>query len=190
MGRSPWRDGALTRRRFLAGPAALLGTAALGAQARQTGDRAAAPVTPGQPGSRVIDIHHHFIPPAYVAAMGDRIVASAGVRAWTPQTSLETMDRYGVETAIVSISEGVEPADPNLTPKVSRDCNEYGAKLITDYPRRFGLFASLPFPNVDASLKELTYAMDTLHADGIGLNSHYGDGYTWGTRRSIQCSPK
>ena len=180
MTRSSGRAGAFTRRNFLSASGALLGTVALGAQARRTAAPPPAAVTPGQPGGRVIDIHHHFIPPSYVTAMGDSIVASAGVRSWTPQTSLETMDRYGVETAIVSISEGVEPADPNLTPKVSRESNEYGARLITDYPRRFGLFATLPLPNVDASLKELTYAMDTLHADGIGLNSHYGDGYYLG----------
>jgi predicted TIM-barrel fold metal-dependent hydrolase len=47
--------------------------------------------------------------------------------------------------------------------------------MIRDHPGRFGLFASLPMPDIDASLKEITYAFDTLHADGIGLPTSFGD---------------
>jgi len=86
------------------------------------------------------------------------------------------MDKYGVETAITSISLGVETPDPAQRSRLCRDCSEYGAKMVAQYPKRFGLFAPLPLPDVDASLKELSYALDMLKADGIGLSSHYGDG--------------
>ena len=36
------------------------------------------------------------------------------------------------------------------------------------------MFASLPLPDIDASLDELEYAFDHLRADGIGLLSNYG----------------
>ena len=33
----------------------------------------------------------------------------------------------------------------------------------------------LPMPHIDESLKEIAYALDTLHADGIGMLTDYGD---------------
>ena len=67
---------------------------------------------------------------------------------------------------------------------LSRDMNEYGARLVSDHKGRFGLFAMLPLPDVDASLKEIDYAFDTLHADGVGLLTSYGD--IWLGDRKLQ----
>ena len=53
----------------------------------------------------------------------------------------------------------------------------FGAKLVQDHPGRFGLFAAMPMPDADATLKEIEYAYDTLKADGVGLFTSYGDAW-------------
>ena len=49
-----------------------------------------------------IDIHHHIAPPSYVEEIKARL--QAPTLAWTPQRSIEDMDRAGVATAITSVT--------------------------------------------------------------------------------------
>ena len=122
-----------------------------------------------------IDVHHHHTPPPYVAAVTSRNIPGP-VRDWTPEKSLADMDKGGVATAMSSITT---PAlrfldDPGAR-KLARECNEYTAKLVADGKGRFGMFAVMPMPYVEATLQEIAYALDTLKADGIGLLTSYGD---------------
>jgi predicted TIM-barrel fold metal-dependent hydrolase len=56
-----------------------------------------------------------------------------------------------------------------------RICNDYGAQMVGDFPGRFGLFAPLSMLDTDTTLKEIEYVFDTLKADGVGLQTSYGD---------------
>src|SRR6185503_12000666 len=88
------------------------------------------------------------------------------------------MDKGGVATAVVSVTNpGLWFGDRAVTNSLTRTCNDFGAKLVQDHPGRFGLFAAMPLPDVDATLKEIDYAYSALKADGVGLFTSYGD--TW-----------
>jgi predicted TIM-barrel fold metal-dependent hydrolase len=125
---------------------------------------------------RRIDMHHHFAPPAWVAAVKGRPLLQPANTRWTPEQSIEDMDRGGVAAAVVSITNpGIWFGDENETRRLARACNDYGARLVQEHATRFGLFAAMPLPDVDATLKEIEYAYDTLNADGVGLLTSYGD---------------
>jgi predicted TIM-barrel fold metal-dependent hydrolase len=132
-------------------------------------------VVPGR-----IDVHHHMFPPFYVKSIEDEMKADGFTpRPWTPATSLDMMDKAGVATAMLSpVQRLVMDSMSERSEKsrsLARQSNEYGAQLVRDHPGRFGIFAALPLPDADASLKEIAYAMDTLKADGIALWTSYMD---------------
>lgn len=163
----------LDRRGFLSGALASVGAVACGV----TGQAPTA--TPARSGAaRRIDVHHHFAPPAWVAEVKGRPLLQPANAAWTPAKSIEDMDRGGVAAALVSITNpGLWFGDAVATRRLARACNEYGARLMQDHPTRFGLLAAMPLPDVEATLREIEYACDTLRADGVALFTSYGD--TW-----------
>ena len=97
---------------------------------------------------------------------------------WTPTKALEDMDRDAVATVIMSTSEpSVYFGDAAAARALARECNEYFARLVSDHPTRFGMFATLPLPDVDGSLREIEYAFGTLNADGACFMSSYEGKY-------------
>jgi 6-methylsalicylate decarboxylase len=124
-----------------------------------------------------VDVHHHYVPPVHAEAMAVRRQQGRPPQ-WSVSQSLEDMDNNGIGTAIVSLVQpGVWWNNPEEASKLSRGCNEFGARMLADHPGRFGLWAALPLPDIEASLRELAYALDVLNADGIGLFTSYGDKY-------------
>ncbi|MFC2004744.1 amidohydrolase family protein [Chloroflexota bacterium] len=123
-----------------------------------------------------IDVHHHIIPPFYVAVLESLgITTSFGLRFpnWSAKEAMNVMDKNRIATAITSISTpGVYFKDSSFSRDLARRCNEYSSQLMRDYPGRFGAFASLPLPDVEGALRELEYAMDTLKLDGVVLMSN------------------
>jgi predicted TIM-barrel fold metal-dependent hydrolase len=128
-----------------------------------------------------IDVHHHIVPPEYVKALAKLgITESAGIPFphWNAETALDVMDRQGIKVAITSISyPGVYFGDLAFARELARRCNEMSARLISDHSQRFGAFAVLPLPDVEASLLELEYALDTLQLDGVTMLSSIGNKY-------------
>ena len=105
--------------------------------------------------------------PAGSAAAGD-------VLQWTPEVSLDQMEAAGVARAILSMSTpGSWFGSVEDGRRMSREINECAAQMMRDHPGRFGLFAAIPLPDTEGSLKEIEYAFGTLQADGIGLMTSY-----------------
>src|SRR5580692_2698291 len=151
------------RRNFLAGGLAALG---LGASAVPAAAQATAEKTR-------IDVHHHYVPPAQAEAMAKH---GGQPPKWTLQSSLADMEKAGVTTAVLSLPPpGVWFGDVEEGRSLARACNEYGAQLRKDNPGRFGLFAAIPLPDTEGSLREIAYALNVLKADGIGLMTSYDD---------------
>ncbi|MGE3076431.1 MAG: amidohydrolase family protein [Dehalococcoidia bacterium] len=126
-----------------------------------------------------IDVHSHYLPEAYRAAatlaghaQPDGMPA---LPAWSVESALQLMDQNDIEASILSVSSpGVFFGDVAGAQSLARAVNEAGAEAVATHPSRFGLFASLPLPDVDAALTEIAYVFDTLHADGVVLMSNYG----------------
>lgn len=163
----------LDRREFLTRCVAL-GAAAVIPRSRSAAQGGPAPsVRPFR-----IDTHAHFSVPKLYAQSTARGVNQPTLQDWTPAKTLEQMEQGGVATSIISISDpGVSFGDKAAARALARECNEYAAKVIRDYPGRFGQFAVLPLPDVDAALLEVEYALDMLKADGIGVLSSYEGKY-------------
>src|SRR6516225_2722743 len=159
------RSAHLTRRSFLAGA---VGATIGAATSQRRGGLSAA---------RRVDFHHHFVPPRHLEAiLAQR--ESGRTPPWSPEMSIEEMDKNGIATSIVSLVQpGVWLGGIENSRRLARDCNEYGAKMVADHRGRFGLFAAIPLPDAQGSLGEIEYAMDKLKADGIGLMTSFEDKY-------------
>jgi predicted TIM-barrel fold metal-dependent hydrolase len=157
--------GHVSRRNFLAGGVAALGLGTL-----------SGPAPAQAPARSRIDVHHHYLAPVQREALLK--TRGGGLPDWSVQMSLDDMDKSGIATAVISsVQPGVWFGDNEPARKLAREVNEYGAKLVQDHPGRFGLFAAIPLPDPEGSLTEIAYALDTLHADGIGLFTSYKDKY-------------
>lgn len=121
-----------------------------------------------------IDTHHHLIPPDYRKTLQKAGIDEAGGRAlpdWSPEASLQTMAELDIGTAILSVST---PGTTFLSSAadaaaLARDLNDYSAELAATQPDRFGFFATVPMPHLDASVAETVRALDDLRADGVVL---------------------
>ncbi len=124
-----------------------------------------------------IDVHHHFLFPEYLKALAKLGIKDAGGTVfpeWTPQAAQDYMDRNGIAVAFPGITHpGVYFGDKSAARELARLCNDFLAQLVQERPKRFGGMATLPLPDVDASLNELEYAFDTLNLDGVALLSSY-----------------
>jgi 6-methylsalicylate decarboxylase len=157
----------VSRRQLFVGGAAMIAAGAGGVYA---------PQVLAQAKPHRIDVHHHIVPPTWLAAMDIIGRTNPPLAHWSIQKTLDDMDKGGVATSITSpTTPQVAPLGKAAAARIARESNDYAKKLMADHPGRFGVFATLPLPHIDESLKEIAYAYDTLAVDGIGMMTNYGD---------------
>ncbi|KAJ4339304.1 hypothetical protein N0V95_007797 [Ascochyta clinopodiicola] len=128
---------------------------------------------------RRIDVHSHFLPPNYRDALAknghSHPDGMPAIPEWSIERHLEMMKTANVSKSMLSISSPgthVVAGNDALGRSLTRECNAYAAQMKEQDPERFGYWASLPLPDVNASLKEIDVAWDE-GADGFGLLTNY-----------------
>jgi predicted TIM-barrel fold metal-dependent hydrolase len=119
-----------------------------------------------------IDTHHHMLPNFFWQETENAHAPVGGLAPlrWSKEVTLSFMDDAGIDVAVLALTTpGVHTGDNTKARSLARRCNEFAAELVGKRPDRFSSFACIPLPDVDASLEELSYAIDVLGLDGFVL---------------------
>lgn len=164
-------EGGVSRRDMLKGLGAL-GAAAAAVPAREMFGQFVNKST--AKGGR-IDVHHHHSPPAL--RTGNNPVKGF-TTPWTPEMSLQQMEKFDIAVAILTMTQMGNILYDNTEKgrKAVRIGNDYGAKVMADHPKKFGLMTGVPLPDIDGVMMEIEYGLDTLKADGIGIYTNDNQG--------------
>ena len=120
-----------------------------------------------------IDAHAHVLPPAYVEELGGVPVLPA------PLEGLEAMmERHDIDAAVISTGPpGAFLGDVGQARELARAANEGVADIVRGAPERFAGLALLPLPDVEASLAEISHALDELGLDGVMMLTNVAGTY-------------
>jgi len=147
----------------------------------------------------IVDVHTHFFPPGYLAALergpepyaidrdaegrtmltlhGSRIVTMTKAMT-SPQQRLGDMDRLGVGRQIVSVTTpNVYFGPPSRRRDLARMANDGLAEITRRFPDRFAAMASVPLEDPEASVQELDRAILDLGMVGVILGSNIAGRY-------------
>ncbi len=115
-----------------------------------------------------IDVHQHLIPPEFRAALERHGMPGWAPFPWSEDGALATMEEFGIATSVLSLSTpGPHLGDDADGRALARQVNERIAGMVRTRPDRFGMFASVPLPDIDGTLAAIAYAYDELSTDGV-----------------------
>lgn len=121
-----------------------------------------------------IDMHTHYLPPAYNAMLDQRDLhfLDGGFPRpdWSVEQHLKNMEALSITKAYLSVSSPhLHMGDKAEAVETARGCNEFGAELVKTYPEKFGIMASLPLPEIEESIAEVKYCAEQLNIRGFCL---------------------
>ena len=142
---------------------------------------------------RLIDVHNHFYPPAYLEALkrgessvtvkydaagnpeihypGDYNVAVPGHRDIAYRQGV--LEAEGVDTQIITLTTpGTHVETPTVAARLAALVNDDFARIVQERAPRFASLATLPLNDPAAALRELRRAVEELHFPGAMLFSN------------------
>jgi predicted TIM-barrel fold metal-dependent hydrolase len=133
---------------------------------------------------RTITLEEHFASPAFFEGPG-REFAEQARQPNSPMAAipaqlidlggnrLAQMDAAGIEMQVLSLNApGVEQLDPDAQVALAKESNEYVAKAMKAYPKRFSAFAALPVLKPDLAASELERLVHDENFCGANINGH------------------
>ncbi len=121
--------------------------------------------------NKLIDVHSHAILDFGSAA------PLAQQPDWSVDGALALMDKFEISTAIISVPHAANETEGQEARDIARRVNELIADLTVKHPKRFGGMATVPGRDIDGTLREMEYALDTLKLDGVSTSTSINDVY-------------
>ena len=130
-----------------------------------------------------IDFHAHALPQSFrnaVAELGIDPIAEDGfpLPAWSTEAHLQFMAEAGISRTLLSapvphLYNGNDAKARTAARAVNCDL----AETVGAHPDSFGFVACIPLPDIEGTLSETAYALDTLGASGVKVATNMGGVY-------------
>ena len=130
-----------------------------------------------------IDFHAHAVTGAFrraVDALEIDVMKEDGfpLPTWSEDRHLRFMEEAGIDFSVLSAPvPHLYSQKLDLARAAVRQVNESLAELKYKYPDQIGFVGNVPLPDVEGSLLETAYALDTLHAAGMKVATNMGGVY-------------
>jgi predicted TIM-barrel fold metal-dependent hydrolase len=118
-----------------------------------------------------IDAHGHYAAPGPALSRSGPGTEAGGAWVFAVDSSLAYMERTGVVAQLISNCSPVTRSDVIVA------SNTYGASLVKEYPKHFGLMAMLPLADPARAVSEIRRAHEELGADGFAVLSNFDGVY-------------
>ncbi len=127
----------------------------------------------------LVDVHSHIIVSEYIDFLKKHhaeLQETFPLPEWSVDNHLKFMSDLGIGYSVLSLP-APQPYFGNSreSADIVRELNKISAQIRDSNPEKFKFLATLPLPDVKAAVKEVEYAFEVLHADGIKLATNsYG----------------
>ncbi len=132
---------------------------------------------------KCIDFHAHPVTDSFRKAMTDLGIDPMEedgfpLPKWSEAEHLAFMDEAGIDYAVLSAPvPHIYNGDAEKSRSAARQINEEIAQIAKQNPDRFGFVGLVPLPDVDGTLAETAYVLDTLGAAGVKVATNMGGVY-------------